>query len=225
MTRKKERSMFRPRIFWGLGLAVALALTFGARSASADVFDLNNTHQSGSGQPISPPYGTVTLTGGGTEVFIVYQANTTDYPNLLGFHEVGFNYAASGGSSISTITVTSNSVSNTFPSEGATGMDGYGAFTNVFGQPGGGATNQATTVTVDIVGSNLSLANFENLSSNPPGDTQAFFAVALALNPAPNTATFDAGATTPVPEPSTMAIAGLGALAFIGYGLRRRLKK
>jgi hypothetical protein len=29
----------------------------------------------------------------------------------------------------------------------------------------------------------------------------------------------------PVPEPSNMAIAGLGALGFIGYGLRRRLKK
>jgi hypothetical protein len=28
-----------------------------------------------------------------------------------------------------------------------------------------------------------------------------------------------------VPEPSTLAIAGLGALGFIGYGLRRRLKK
>jgi hypothetical protein len=28
-----------------------------------------------------------------------------------------------------------------------------------------------------------------------------------------------------VPEPSTMAIAGLGSLAFIGYGLRRRVKK
>jgi hypothetical protein len=27
------------------------------------------------------------------------------------------------------------------------------------------------------------------------------------------------------PEPSSMAIAGLGALGFIGYGLRRRLKK
>jgi hypothetical protein len=28
----------------------------------------------------------------------------------------------------------------------------------------------------------------------------------------------------PVPEPSTLAVAGLGALGFIGYGLRRRLK-
>jgi len=27
---------------------------------------------------------------------------------------------------------------------------------------------------------------------------------------------------TPVPEPSTMAIAGLGALGMIGYGIRRR---
>jgi hypothetical protein len=31
--------------------------------------------------------------------------------------------------------------------------------------------------------------------------------------------------TTTTPEPSTIAIAGLGALGFIGYGLRRRLKK
>lgn len=30
---------------------------------------------------------------------------------------------------------------------------------------------------------------------------------------------------TPIPEPSTLAIAGLGALGFLGYGLRRRLKK
>lgn len=28
--------------------------------------------------------------------------------------------------------------------------------------------------------------------------------------------------SVPVPEPSTMAIAGLGALDMIGYGLRRR---
>jgi len=38
------------------------------------------------------------------------------------------------------------------------------------------------------------------------------------------TLTFNTTAV-PVPEPSTMAIAGLGALAFIGYGSRRRLKK
>jgi hypothetical protein len=31
--------------------------------------------------------------------------------------------------------------------------------------------------------------------------------------------------TAVVPEPSTLAIAGLGALGFMGYGLRRRLKK
>jgi hypothetical protein len=29
----------------------------------------------------------------------------------------------------------------------------------------------------------------------------------------------------PTPEPSTLAIAGMGALGFLGYGLRRRLKK
>jgi hypothetical protein len=32
-------------------------------------------------------------------------------------------------------------------------------------------------------------------------------------------------ASVAVPEPSTLAVAGLGALAFIGYGLRRRRKE
>jgi MYXO-CTERM domain-containing protein len=32
------------------------------------------------------------------------------------------------------------------------------------------------------------------------------------------------GAVSTTPEPSTMAIAGLAALGFIGYGLRRRVK-
>jgi len=36
---------------------------------------------------------------------------------------------------------------------------------------------------------------------------------------------FSTAADHVVPEPSTMAIAGLGALGFIGYGLRRRRKK
>jgi len=35
----------------------------------------------------------------------------------------------------------------------------------------------------------------------------------------------EAGLTTGVPEPSTLAIAGLGVLGFVGYGLRRRVKK
>jgi hypothetical protein len=33
------------------------------------------------------------------------------------------------------------------------------------------------------------------------------------------------GSTPPVPEPSTVALAALGGLGFLGYGLRRRLKK
>jgi len=36
---------------------------------------------------------------------------------------------------------------------------------------------------------------------------------------------FSTAANHVVPEPSTLAIAGLGALGFIGYGLRRRFKK
>ena len=60
------------------------------------------------------------------------------------------------------------------------GYAALGQFSFAYGNPGGNANNQATTVTVDIHGSNLTLADFEHLSTNPPGDTQAFFAAAFA---------------------------------------------
>jgi len=218
--------MFRPQTFLALGLALALALTFGTTKASADTFDLNFDHASGEVGPVSPPYGTVTLSGGGTSVTIVYTANTSA---VTGFHEIGFNYVASGGSTITNISITDNSSLNTFPSLGSPEQfDGLGNFTYGFGNPGGGANNQATVITVTITGTNLSLANFEQLSGVPPGDTQAYFVAAFArTNLNGSVTTGDVGATQAgaVPEPSTMAIAGLGALGFIGYGLRRRLKK
>jgi hypothetical protein len=70
-----------------------------------------------------------------------------------------------------------------------------------------GPTIFQLTVPDLTAGTNLTAANFSN--------------VTLSFGTAPD-ATLPAGV---VPEPSTLAIAGLGALGFIGYGLRRRLKK
>lgn len=108
-----------------------------------------------------------------------------------------------------------------------------GSFTNVvfdsfLSGSGNAATLKATdptatlTYTSDVITSLLppSAMNFSFTNVTPglsivglPGfETIGSFT-------ASGSGTFSA---SPVPEPSTMAIAGLGALGFIGYGLRRR---
>ncbi len=57
-------------------------------------------------------------------------------------------------------------------------------------------------------------------SLTAPYSVTEYFAITLSAGSQLN---FSASTTlTPVPEPSTMAIAGIGALGLIGYGLRRR---
>jgi hypothetical protein len=96
----------------------------------------------------------------------------------------------------------------------------------IIGPPGGGGTYS---------NANGSIAG--NRPHNPFINQTATFTISgsgITANTTVTAATFSFG-TTPgnnvpgnpnvVPEPSTMAIAGLGALGFMGYGLRRRLKK
>jgi hypothetical protein len=230
MTKAEEMSMFKPRRLLEVGLALALALTFGARSALADVFDLNLDHSSGVGVTVSPPYGTVTLTlVSSSEVTIVFQANTSQ---IIGFHDVGYNVTP--GTSITNTMVTQvGATSNSFPLEGTNvQLDGLGTFTTVYGHHNAGPIPQseATQVTIDIKGTNLTLADFENLSTG--GTPSTPFAAGFARNvPGGTVVTGWVGSgPTPTqfqpsaPEPSTLAIAGLGAIGFIGYGLRRRKK-
>jgi hypothetical protein len=225
--------MFRLRPLLAPGLALALTLTFGVGSASADLFNLDNSHFTGAGLPFGPPYiGTVEVLGTSTQITIEFKANAglaTENGLLVGFHEVAFNYVPSGTPSISMITHTDNSSGNSFnqfSGPSPYGMDGYGNFTYAFGENGGGPTNQATDITFTITGTDLSLSQFEQKSVNPPGDTEAYFAVHLATTASSNNTWF-AGATgsdaSSVPEPSTMLIAAIGAIGLVGYGLRRRI--
>jgi hypothetical protein len=55
--------------------------------------------------------------------------------------------------------------------------------------------------------------------------TNLFSQVKVGFGTGPDK-TFNGTLTPPsAPEPSTMALAALGGLGFLGYGLRRRLKK
>jgi len=76
---------------------------------------------------------------------------------------------------------------------------------------GGGAAFALNTATAGITGlhSPFSMTSVVNVSLSASAIVN--FTSNLAL--------------TPVPEPSTMALTGLGALGFVGYGLRRRKAK
>lgn len=63
-------------------------------------------------------------------------------------------------------------------------------------------------------------------STVPPNLTAAnITGVSVAFGTGPETTLETTVIASVVPEPSTLAIAGLGGLGFVGYGLRRRLKK
>jgi hypothetical protein len=94
----------------------------------------------------------------------------------------------------------------------------------IIGPPGAGGTYS---------NANSSIAG--NVPHNPFLNQTATFTITgsgITASTVVTAATFSFGTTpgdnvaaVPVPEPSTMAIAGLGAIGFIGVGLRRRLKK
>jgi len=167
-------------------------------------------------------------TGGSTQSSL-----TTSSSPLSGFVTYGTTFFSPNVPVAATITL-NNVVSNT-AAISSTQQDGWSgsytitegvhvltvSFTNAALNVNGGAANLQGDATIS--------ANFGN-----PITTPESFSLALSgVNPKPvglgvfGLTDFMAGdvntnSATVVPEPSTMAIVGLGALGMIGYGLRRR---
>jgi hypothetical protein len=99
----------------------------------------------------------------------------------------------------------------------------------------GGGNNFEVAISLFSNTVNSTLAAFYGLQGGSfpwSGNFNIGFQTSSAATPPGAFSTSPSGAvksgdviTTPVPEPSTMAIAGLGAIGFIGFGLRRRLQK
>jgi len=91
-------------------------------------------------------------------------------------------------------------------------------------------TSTGVTIAVFINTVNATIASYFGLSGGPSNLYTGTLNLSVTTTlPTPGqsstfTATSGSGdvRTTPVPEPSTMAFVGLGALGMIGYGLRRR---
>ncbi len=127
------------------------------------------------------------------------------------------NFSVSGSSS------QSSSADQTIGSSQAGGFDiPTVAGTTLTGTPTAGPGSQPYAWTGGLPSSpNLGESN-ELFFSNPSGTFSESQLLQIKLNVGDSVTLSFNTSVTPVPEPSSMAIAGLGALGLIGYGLRRR---
>jgi len=222
--------MTRSKFLCGVGLALALAL--GASSASADLitYDLNIANSAIS--PYPAPYGTVDVNRTSSTSATVTLTAVNTAPYFYGFGDggtLGLNVSGTFTGSVTTWTNLQGSSTPTVTSAG--NEDGFGSF-NFRVNNGTGAGDALSSLTVELTATGtttwadaasvLTLNNKDFLvaahlfvfESQPSGNTPALATGFVGNGEGP----------PPVPEPSSMAIAGLGALGFLAYGLRRRVK-
>ncbi len=201
-----------------LGVLI-LAIAGGSARADLYVFDTSN------GDSNPGPYGTVEVTGGGSQVVIDIKVASGYQLNSFGFNVAAGTTLLATPFSLALTGSTAGAASWGYvPGNNSSGvgnqtqaLDGFGKYSY---QVSNNSDTNVTEAVLTISGSGLSLSQFEGLSS---GGNSAVFAA--HLKPLNGQGTFFYAAhLVPVPEPATFAIAGLGALGFLGYGLRRRAK-
>jgi hypothetical protein len=230
--------MFRLKTLLAPGLALALALTFGAGTASADIaiYDLETPNSQISG--FSGPFIQVTVNRTDS------MDATITFSSLVANGNINLMGGGGGGSAAVAVDVT-GSVTPGTPTGGNSGtgftpgpltlqaspnMDGFGTYGFGFSDFDGfihSFDNISFTVTNTAAGGWTSALNVltdaaaHAFITPSPADASSQsvntgYVSGLTLE------SYDPGPVAP--EPSTMLIAAVGAIGFVGYGLRRRRK-
>jgi len=164
-------------------------------------------------------------TSPGTPGFAQTTSSTTTLINNTGSAITVFLSIGSTGftAPVPPLTVTT-SVSATVVNGSASNLLSYNSYVNSSnGQNATTGTTTASPQTLNITAVASGLENatsFAYTTSGTPYSMTELYQITLGGN---SSITLSGSTSVvPVPEPSTMAIAGLGALGMIGYGLRRR---
>jgi len=236
--------MIKMRVLFSIGLALALALTLGAGRASASLETATYTlTDSNLGSGFTGPFVKVAVDlTDATHATLTFDSLTNGGYTYLLVAGGGTGTAAgniSGSFSLLGFTGTPYQSGAQALSDGGSGnMDGYGSFNQRVSTGAGGPGNAYTEIqfTVEATSGN----SWTNIGTGTGGlftgnDKGNFLAAHIgALEPGSDDfaktgdadhATRDTVITEATPEPSTMALVALGAMGFLGYGLRRRLSK
>jgi hypothetical protein len=234
MINRQENSMLNRRNCFTSLLGVALALSLGAGTASADqvTYDLTSYDVSGYTGPFTQV--TVNLTGGANtnSATITFDSLTNGGYTYLFHSNNGVAVNVNGAATLSNFTATNSGApfSTPVPSNGGSGqMDSYGTF-NQSVSLFDGYQHSASEISFKVTRNSGTWSSASNvLAANGNGQIAAaqvgpwdgVFSDGFAQTGYAG----DAQVVTSAPEPSSLAIAGLGALGFLAYGVRRRLKK
>jgi hypothetical protein len=216
--------MLRTRTLLAPGLALALALMLGGGGASADVVTYNLATANSDLSGFTGPYAQVAVNRADNKHATITFTSLTNggYTYWLIAHG-----AAAVNLNASSFTANLKSDNGTFSKfTSDNNLSEFGRFNLVVDNKSAGPTDRATTISFQVTDNGGTWSSARSvLAANSKGQIAASHVGALASGSTNFKQTgYVSGAVAPVPEPSAMAIAGLGALGFIGYGLRR-LKK
>jgi hypothetical protein len=220
----------------GLGFFLA-AVVVAALPLKADVYDLTHDNCTGTcGGTPSGAYGVITVTQNGTNTVhinvtldpAVISANG-GFVNTGGFHAFDFNIT--GTPTITISNLTAGWTPSGVQSAGSYNIDGFGNFDYFLDcagvAPGCGTGGNAPILgplDFDVTATGLTPLSFQELSTIPPGSTQAYFTADL-MGTNGNTGPIGATAVgNVIPEPTSVLLLGTAALCLF-VPLRRRLAR